>query len=102
MAEMPIDSSKSQRRSSRVRKTVDTFIFSDGNTQKSKTSFPDLLVKSIWVHQHKLDANGHLLLIKSRLCPQGFCSHPNIDFDPYNIASYALVQTINIGLMFEV
>ena len=34
--EMPIDSSKSQRHSSRVRKTVDTFILSDVNTQKSK------------------------------------------------------------------
>ena len=34
--EMPIDSSKSQRRSSRVRKTTDTFILSDVNTQKSK------------------------------------------------------------------
>ena len=34
--EMPIDSSKSQRHSSRVRKTTDTFILSDVNTQKAK------------------------------------------------------------------
>ena len=33
---MPIDSSKSQRHSSRVRKTTDTFILSDVSTQKSK------------------------------------------------------------------
>ena len=41
--EMPIDSSKSQRRSSRVRKTTDTFILSDVNTQKlkSKTQVDD-------------------------------------------------------------
>ena len=32
---MPIDLSKSQRRSSRVQKTVDTFILFDVNTQKS-------------------------------------------------------------------
>ena len=32
---MPIDSSKFQRRSSRARKSVDTFILSDVNTRKS-------------------------------------------------------------------
>ena len=53
--------------------------------------------------QHKLDADGHLLRIKSRLCPQGFRYRPNVDFDRDNMASYAPhVQTINIGLMFEV
>jgi hypothetical protein len=40
----------------------------------------DHLVKAIWVHQHKLDANGNLLRIKSRLCPQGFRYRPHIDF----------------------
>jgi hypothetical protein len=63
----------------------------------------DHLVKAIWVHQHKLDDQGNLLRIKSRLCPQGFRYRPHIDYDPDAVASYAPhVQTINIGLMFEV
>ena len=38
---MPIDSSRFQRRSSRVRKTVDTSILSDVNTQKSNPQMDD-------------------------------------------------------------
>ena len=63
----------------------------------------DHLIKAVWVHQHKLDKDGSLLRIKSRLCPQGFRYRAGIDYDPDTIASYAPhVQTINIGLMFEV
>jgi hypothetical protein len=59
----------------------------------------DHLVKAIWVHQHKLVADAHLLRIKSRLCPQSFRYRPNIDFDPDNTASYTPhVETTNIGL----
>ena len=36
----------------------------------------DYLIKAIWVHQHKLDTDGHLRRIKSCLFPPGFRYQP--------------------------
>jgi len=52
--EMPIDSSKSQRRSSRVRKTTDTFILSAVNTQKSSLKLKWMIQMSMGTLSSKL------------------------------------------------
>ena len=57
----------------------------------------DRLIKAIWVHQHKFDADGHLLNIKSLLCPQRFRYRPNIDFNP-DIIALCTTCTDNLGL----
>jgi hypothetical protein len=63
----------------------------------------DRLIKSVWIHQPKHDADGRLIRMKSRLCPQGFRFRQGIDFDPDQVVSHAPhVQTILIGLSLEV
>jgi hypothetical protein len=62
----------------------------------------DRLIKSVWIHQPKTDADGKLIKIKSRICPQGFRFRQGVDFDADQIASHAPhVQTLLIGLTLE-